>query len=458
MTSVSSLFAQNSPYESSIQQLLQLEGRKKVRLQQNQKQLETQKSALSDIDSKLSSLNTLMTSFRESASEKVTPLTGSSSDPDAVSVVSASGIENPGSYNIEVSQLAKQDMVLTDAHTDGESDLSAAGTGSFDLTIGSDSPISITVNTSGLTNEEVLQAVADEVNAQAGDRVEAAVYQIGDGTSRLSFKSLETGKDNRISVSNATDDMTGITFSNEYTEGELNAKFTIDNINFERGSNLINDVVDGLTFELKGTTAAEEKMTVSRDIESAVANIEEFVEKFNEVNSSIRENTFLNGETGDRGPLQDERTVRSLSHTLRQTAILPVDSLSGNSINSLGELGIEIAQDGTMSIADRDKLEEALTSKPSETAALFSADDGVAATLQQTIDLHIKGAGSIFDTIENGYDRKIDRLDDRIAAEDRFLERREEQLRDEFARLEQVISEGERQFNNVMNFQSKLGL
>lgn len=457
MSSISSLFAQNNPYESSIQQLLQLEARTKLKLQGEQKELQTRKSALSKIDTRLSEMNTLLTSFKESASEKITPLTGSSST-DAVNVVSAAGIENPGSYNISVSQLAKQDMALSDAFADGDADLSSTGSGSFDLAIGSNTPVTITVNTSGLTNAEVLQAVADEVNAQAGEQVEAAVYQIGDGTSRLSLKSLDTGKSQRITISNAQDDLSGINLSNVYTEEELNAKFTIDNIAFERESNTVSDVVNGLTFELKGTTSATEKMTVSRDVDAAVANIEEFVEKFNAVNKEIRGNTFLNGETGERGPLQSQRAVRNLSHTLRLEAILPVDSLSSNSINSLGELGIEIGQDGTMSIADRDKLEEALSTKPSETAAIFSADDGIPARLQQKIDLHIKGADSIFDSIDDSFDRKIDRLDDRIAAEDRFLERKEEELREEFARLQQVISEGERQFNQVLNFQSKLGL
>lgn len=459
MISTSSLLSQTNPYENTIRQLLQLEGRKKLQLQQDKSAITDKQTALSDIDSKLSSLNSLMESFAGNPGDKFSPLMGSSSDADAVSVVSVAGIDNPGSYNIDVTQLAKQDLVISDAFTDGGSDLAGSGSGSFELTIGSGSAMTINVDTTGLTNDQVLQAVADEVEAQAGEQVDASVYSIGDGTSRLSFKSLETGEASRISIANASGDLSGINLANEYTADQLNAKFSVDNISFERSSNLVNDVVSGLTFELNQANTGTEEITVSRDTEAAVKNVEEFVTKFNEVNSIIRKKTFLNGETGDRGVLQDERTIRNLSLTLRQEALLPVDSLSGNDISSLGDIGIDFQQDGTMEIADMDKLKDALKTKPSQVGDLFSADtDGIATVLNQTIEAYITGTDSIFSGIEESFDRKIDRLDDRIADENDFLARKEEQLRDEFARLNQAITKGEYQFNQVLNFQSKLGL
>ncbi|MDZ7771133.1 MAG: flagellar filament capping protein FliD [Balneolaceae bacterium] len=459
MISTSALTSQTNPYESTIRQLLQLEGQKKLQLQQDKSAVTKKQTALSDIDSKLSSLNSLMESFADPTGDTFSPLTGSSSNDNAVSVVSAGGIDNPGSYNIEISQLAKQDLVTSDAFSDGGSELAGSGSGSFELTVGTGGPITINVDTTGLTNDEVLQAVADEVEAQAGEQVDASVYAIGDGTSRLSFKSLETGEASRLSIANASGDLTGINLANEYTTDELNAKFTVDNIDFERSSNLVNDVVNGLTFELNQTTTAIEEINVSRDTEAAVKKVEEFVTKFNEVNSIIRNKTFLNGETGDRGVLQDERAIRNLSLSLRQEALLPVDSLNGSDISSLSDIGIDFQQDGTMEIADMEKLKDTLATKPSQVGDLFSADtDGIATVLNQTIEAYITGTDSIFSGIEESFDRKIDRFDDRIAAEDDYLIRKEEQLRDEFARLNQAITRGQYQYNQVLNFQSKLGL
>jgi flagellar hook-associated protein 2 len=455
MISSSALF--NNPYETQIRQLLQIESRKKVQLQNEQEGLQNQKKALSDIDSKLSSLDTLLTSFENSSAEQLQPLSGTSSDPDAVSVVSSAGIKNPGTYNIEVSQLAKEDIVLSDEINQTDTNYNASGSGSLDITIGSGSSTTINVDTTGLNNQEALETIATEVNDQLGDKLTASVFKLGNGNSKLSFKSVDTGEANRISVSNQQGDFSGLNLTNQFTTDELNANFTIDNVDFQRSSNLVDDAVEGLTFELDKTTSGSEQITVTRDTEEAKANVEEFVKKFNDVNSIIRNKTFLNGETGDQGILQDERSIRNLSYDLRQTASLPVNSLSGNAISSLSSIGIELQNDGSMEIADSDALTEALNSNSEEVANLFSASDGVAASLKQDISLHTSNSG-VIDSIRDGIDRKINRLDDRIQSENEYLVQKEEELRAEFAELDQVINQGQRQYNDVLNFQNRIGL
>jgi len=69
----------------------------------------------------------------------------------------------------------------------------------------------------------------------------------------------------------------------------------------------------------------------------------------------------------------------------------------------------------------------------------------------------MKGENTIFDGIENGFDSRIERLDDRIENEDDFLLRREQQLRDQFTQLQQIIDQGDAQFNQVLSFQNSFG-
>jgi flagellar hook-associated protein 2 len=447
----------NNPFEASIQQLLRLEGRKKVQLQGEQKQLQTQQKALTDIDSKLSSLNTLLTSFTESPDENIKPLSGTSTDPDAVEIISTSGIKNPGSYSIDVNRLAKEDIVLSDAFANNGTDISASGNGSFQISIGDDNPVNINIDTEGLSNLKSLEAIADEVNDQLGEKVTASVFKLGDGTSRLSFKSVESGEASRININNEGGDFGALNLTNEYAAGELNAQFTIDNVTFERSSNLITDAIEGFSFELNKTTDSTEQLKIARNLEDARANIDDFIKKFNEANSIIREKTFLNGETGNRGPLQNERSVRNLSFSLRQAASLPVDSLAGSGVNTLSSIGIDVERDGTLKVDDSAALDEALTENPQAVADLFSADDGIAAALNQRIDQYISDDSGVFKSIESGIDGRLDRLDDRIQNEDERLVQEEESLRAEFAELQQIIDQGQRQFNNAVNFQSSLG-
>jgi flagellar hook-associated protein 2 len=110
-----------------------------------------------------------------------------------------------------------------------------------------------------------------------------------------------------------------------------------------------------------------------------------------------------------------------------------------------------------MKIADSDALDSALKQNPDGVANLFSASDGISASLQKEINLYISGNNNIFDSIENGIDQRIDRLDKRIDNENDYLKRKEKNLRDEFTKLNQVISQGQTQFNQVLNFQSRMG-
>ena len=105
-------------------------------------------------------------------------------------------------------------------------------------------------------------------------------------------------------------------------EHDLDASFTIDGINFVRGSNIFTDAIDGLDFTLLDATGKEEQMTVSRDITSSKDNLEDFSKAFNEVNDTIRERTFINAEIDNKGPLQKYRTIRNLSTTLRHIILL----------------------------------------------------------------------------------------------------------------------------------------
>lgn len=456
MISANSILGSN-PFESQIQQILQLDGLKRASLEQEKSDVQAKKTALSDISSSISSLDTLLTSFTQNPTENLNPLTGTSSNADAIFVVSTSGLKRPANFDISINQLAKQDRATSAALANTGNDLSASGKGSFDIAIGGNAPITITLDTSNLTNEEVLNAVSDQINQQLGDDVTASVFNLDGSNSKLSFKSTKTGEEFRISFSNVQGDFASLNLTNTFTADQLNAKFNLDGINFERSTNLINDAIEGLSFELKQTTTATEKLTIERDIDEAKESINSFIKTFNEANSLIRSKTFVDGENNTRGPLSNQRGIRNLSFNLRQESTREVSSLAGNSISTLANIGIELQQDGSMEITDSAKLDEVLQNNPKELEQLFTADDGLIAGLQQTTNLFMTGDNAIFDGIESGFDSRIERLDDRIENEDDFLQRREEQLREEFTRLQQIIDQGNSQLNRVLSFQNSLG-
>jgi len=454
-SAASSLFQQTNPYEPYVQQLLQIDSQQKYQLQAEQSTDQSKKKAVTDVGSKLTTLNTTLQSFINDPLTQFSPFAGSSSNSNAVSVISTDGINNAGTYNISVSQLAKSDIALSATFNGSNSDLSATGTGSIDISIGTGTPVTISTNTTGLTNKDVLTNVADAINNQLGTKVKASVYQVNSTDYQLSIKSLNTGSANQITVSNAQGDLSGLNVTNLTSASKLDAKFTIDGVSFQRSSNVVNDAIQGMSFELKSTTATDAQINVSLDTKKVHDNIQNFIDQYNSVVSLIRKDTYIDGKTNQKGPLQNLRTIRSMSNDLWQTAMQSVSSLQGSGISQLANIGIDTKDDGTLYIKDSQKLDDALKTNPQGVQNLFTASDGLATKLNNQIDTYVSGTSNIIDTIKSGIDDSLNRLNDRIQMQDTYLQRKKTEYEKEFTQLQQVILDGQQQYSTIMAIQGQ---
>jgi len=456
MSSVSSLFQQTNPYEPYVQELLQADSQQKNALQADLSNEQQKQQAVTTIGSKLSTLNTTLESFINDPLTQFSPFSGASSDPNAISVISTNGINNPGTYNIQVNQLAKSDIALSSTFSNSGTGLSTTGSGSFDLTIGSGSPITISTTTTGSTNDQVLTNIADAINNQAGDKVQASVYQVDSSHVQLSVKSLKTGSANSISISNTQGDLTGLNMTNLTPGSQLDAKFTIDGVSFQRSSNVVNDVISGMTFQLKNTTTSTDQLNVTLDTSAVKKNINSFISQYNAAVSLIRKDTFIDGKSGQKGILQSNGTIRSMSNDLWQTIIQPVASLQGTGISQLSDIGIETKSDGSLYIKDSQKLDSALKSNPKGVQNLFTASDGLATKLKSKVGMYVSGTSNVIDTIKSGISDSIKRLNQRIDSQNTYLATKQKEYEKEFTQLQQIIMQGQQQYNSIMAMQSQM--
>lgn len=445
------LFAQNNPYEQYVQELLQIDSQPKVQMQADLSTEKTQKQAVTDIGTKLTTLNSTLQSFIDDPLTQFSPYKATSSD-SSVSVISSDGINSPGTYNISVSQLAQNDISLSSTFSSTGTDLSSSGTGSLDINIGTGSPVTISVNTAGQTNSDVLNSIATAINNQLGDKVKASVYQVDSNNVQLSLKSIDTGSANQISISNSQGDLQSLNIGNLYTSDQLDAKFTIDGVSFQRSGNIVNDAISGMSLELNNTTSGNDQINVALDTQQIQTNIQSFIDQYNAVNSLIRQDTFVDGQTQQKGTLADNMSIRSMSNTLWQMVVEPVNSLSGSGISQLADIGIETQSDGSLSITDSQKLQNALKTNPQGVQDLFTASDGLANTLKNKIDTYITGNNNLLDTIKSGIDDRINRLNDQISQQDTYLQMKQKQYENEFNQLQQVILDGQSQYSTIMAF------
>lgn len=464
MPSISDIIRQNNPYESYIQQLVQLESQQKFQLQDQRAEKNDQKSALGDVSSVISKFISKINELSDASNNALNPIIASSSDDTVVKVDSTSGIDQPVNYNITVDRIASNDTVLSQVKDGSAIDLAAFGDGSIDVTVGSKTE-TITVDTtnpdaSTKTNKEIFESFATKLNDVLGEEIDATVFQIdGNGNIQLSLKSAKTGYDERIQFNNATGTLAEITNNMTHNKpvADLDASFTVDGVTFTRGQNTVDDVISGLTFTLLDGTGNQEQISIEKDPETAEENLDSFISAFNKLNDTIRKQTFVNPETGNRGTLQDMRTIRNLATDLRQSALIDMSSAGAGELKNLTEIGIGFKNDGTMHIEDSDLLKDALAQRPDEVSKLFTDDTSAIAKMKDQAKLYTK-SGGVISTLEDGVDRGIDYLDNRIESENRYLEDYEERQRAIFAELQQIMQQGQFQYNQVINFQSKIGL
>lgn len=455
MASISSLFAQTSSYETFISQLVTLESQKKLRFEAEQDDVKESKTAVGAVSSALSDLEAKITEFTTASNNSFELFSSSVSDSKVVKVNSISGLERENTFNITVDRLAKRDVALDTTRTAAGTDLAAFGDGSVTLTIG-DVTDTINVSTTGLTNEEILDAFTAEIADKFGEVASASVFNTNSTDVQFSIQSLDTGYDNRIQWSGATGVLAEITggMTELVPDADLDSQFTIDGVTFTRGSNNITDAVDGLDFTLLDATGEEEQMTVSRDIAASKDNLEDFIEAFNEVNETIRERTFINAETGNKGPLQKYRTIRNFSTTLRQTALLNATAITNGNVANFADFGIAFENDGTMKIDDSDLLDQILTDSPEQIAAFFQdATSPIATMLSQSESF--TESGGILASLEDSLDDKIDNLDRLIEREEDYLLDYEEEQRRIFNELDALLEAGQQQFDQVVQFASE---
>lgn len=467
MNSVQNIFQQNNPYEKFVQQLVQLESRQKLQFETQQKEQKERKTALGDVSESISKFVSKLDEFQNPGNRAFQPIKIASTNESVVEVNSAEGINRPSNYNIQVDRLASNDIGLGQI-MDGEAfDLAAQGDGSITMTIGERTEtISITTQKDDgngvmvdMNNREVLEAFAGAISETFGDEARASAFNVSGNNVQFSIQSLQSGSEGAFQLSGATGALAGATDTMTKLvpdAANLDAQFTIDGVTFLRSENTVSDAITGLSFTLRGESVGNVQMSAQRDLDSARENVDEFLESFNEMNRKIRERTFVDGENNTRGPLRGFRSIRNLTLNLRQTALLQTDGADPEKLSRLSEIGISFENNGKMVVDDEDMLNEALSQRPEEIAELFRSEDSAIAKMKVQAEAYTQSNG-IISSLESGVDQKISRLDTRIAQQDRYLEQFEERQRDIFNKLQQVIDQGDAQFQEVMSFRNSVG-
>ena len=353
------------------------------------------------------------------------------SDESVLGATSRAGLSADSfAATVVVNQLARAQTNYSGVVADKAA---AIGAGTMTLTVGG---VAKTITIDATNNS--LDGLAKAINA-SGAGVTASIIA-DEGGHRLILKG-PTGETGAFTLAaNAGADPGLSTFATDgMTLGQsaANAEFTIDGVAFSRATNIIDDVIPGMSLTLKKAAPGQlVDIGASRPLDMIKQTVGDFVAVYNQLKQSLVSASSLPGATASLREL--ERELGGLLHKVIS---------SHGSINKLADIGISTTKDGLLAV-DNAKLDKVLAADAGAVEALFNprrdathnelSDPGIAFALDAIRDKAV-GANGTIDRVSKSLAAKQKNLTEQLEKieerEDAYRKRLEKQYGSLEARL-----------------------
>ncbi|MCZ6681775.1 MAG: flagellar filament capping protein FliD [Planctomycetota bacterium] len=204
-------------------------------------------------------------------------------------------------------------------------------------------------------------------------------------------------------------------------------------------TNTLDRVIAGVRLELIGPDEQPVTVTVTRDIDALVSDLQNFVSAFNSAISAIKSTTSFDQETETRGILLGDSTVNRIRSRLISVVTAAGPGLSPP-FNRLTAAGITLGSGSTLQF-DEDRFREAFEQDPDAINALFTTEEtGFGALIENEIDLLTEGDNGLIPTKERSLQDSENILTERIEQLEELLVRRRNRLFAQFTATELALS------------------
>ena len=381
--------------------------------------------------------------------------------------VTTSGSSPPSNLSVEVLQVGRPDQALASFNQAGGTD---NGDGSVTISVGGES-FSVSLS-SGESSLEQLAGAINAANDNTG--VRATVITTSANTSELYLESTQIGTANAITLSSTGGFSTlggnaaagSVPLNRAPFDGAANASIRVNGVTLTNdSSNTFDDVITGASIEaLKVTSGVGDipsqiAVSVSRDKDDVISNINAFIKSYNDLRSELRDGMSYNVDLQSAGTLYGESRVKRLDRQLT-SLMTQTFGLNDGDITRPGQIGLSFDDQGNLQL-DQSKLSDALDQDFDEVVGLFAgvpSAQGVEVGFADAFKSLADDYGSVNGIFDNRRSDLLESLDDLEKKQDRIdlqLEGYESVLIKQFAALEalQAQIEGtssflEGQFNN----------
>lgn len=406
------------------------------------KRLTDNKTQISGYDEVSALLKTLKTNVTNLSDAIESGMTASVSDSTKLSAsITDNGAVYNSTHTINVTTLAKAE-VLSSATPESSRNTALGYSGTLTMTIGA-SNFSITVATG-----DTLDNIRDKINNTSENiGVTASVLATNNPSTfvdefSLVIASNDTGVDNEVTISGTA--AASLDITNELSAA-TDASFTFDSQTVIRSSNIISDVMDGLSFTLLDTGTSTLSITLDSDTQNTNMKtaLQSVVDSYNEVVS------FLDEVTAER--TMTDYQISMMKSSLRE--VFSYNTVGSGTINSLFSLGVTYGDSQTMTTnkgipyistgylkLNSDDLTTALNASRSDIKLfLTNTTDGFITTASDVLD-NINGYGGVIFERENTLTQNNLKLANEVELEQERLDKVKLDLTAKYSQLNAIMS------------------
>lgn len=352
----------------------------------------------------------------------------------------------PGSYQIEVSQLAARSSMISNGFPDPEDAVLGIGFVTVSLSNGDTTEIYVD------DGDSSLRGVAALINKTENCPIRAAVIKDASDMENPWKLILTSKKDGEESAVNFPEfyflDGTRDFYADD-THDASNAQLLIDSFPVEMTSNEIADFLPGVNLHLKQARPDQPfTLTISQDYQKIAGKVKGMVDEVNKVLEFIVKQNQIDERSDTRTTFAGDTSLQMIEYRLRNLmheGYPVIDPVTGEVREvHLTELGVAFEKSGSLSFKE-DKFQKLLEKDFEGISQAISGELGFAYQMRRALEGYTRSGSGTLATKENTIRSAIKEFDRQIEIKRTALDRRQHSLVEQFSRLEATISGMQRQ-------------
>lgn len=423
-----------------VQQILKAEEIPMKKMEEKKGKIQDKKNLVDELTKKVEAMRGSIFANKSSQSfrELLVKVSGNGIDASL-----DKNVAKPGSYQIEVLQLAQKSSAISNGVEDKDKTYLGVGYLQYELPNGDTKEVYIDADHSSLSG------IAKLINGDDENGMQATVINSGDESDepwKLIISLENTGDKNEAFFPNLylVDGDIDIWFDNERKAQD--AKIKLDGFEIELSSNQSTDVIPGVTLDLKKAQPGEEiTLEIEEDSAKIAEKIDTLIQNINDVLKFIKDQNNMDESTDTTRTLGGDLTLQTIESKIRNAVFQTIQTDFGP--RRIGDLGLTFQKNGLLGF-DKNIFQNKVDGKYEEAAQIvtgkYSVEEGKIKGFIDNLEDVIKTtlsrpSGALF-TRKEGLESQIKQIDRKIERKQRQIDKKEQMLKQKFARLEESIS------------------